>query len=143
MHLPLQWRVCSLFPAPSLAQLTKKITSSKVRAEKAEKTPTAKNTSDFGYNRILTDLYDFKLTKYNKEDNLIQFKDALDNLYSDMTTNGCPERCNDSEVINHAKALVPGRFCHLYMEKKEELLTNHGTPFKALTTFLNAQAVLI
>ena len=72
----------SAFPYTSLASLTKEITSSKVGAEKAEKTSAGKNTSDFGYNCLLTDFYDFKLTESNEEANLIELKNALDKPYS-------------------------------------------------------------
>ena len=60
-----------------------------------------------------------------------------------MTTNKCPERCNNFTVIDHAEALIPSRFRHLYVERKDKLLATHGTPFAALSAFLNTQAVLI
>ena len=46
-------------------------------------------------------------------------------------------------VINHFEDLLPSRFCHLYIEHREELLASYGTPFKTLTTFINDQTVII
>ena len=66
---------------------------------------------------LLKDFHELELTKANDKANLIQLKNALDKLYSDMMTNECPERCNDFAVIDHANALVPGRFRHLYVER--------------------------
>ena len=79
----------------------------------------------------------------NDKTNLNHLKNAFEKLQSDLITNECPERCNDFAVIDHAKSLVPGRFCHKYMEKKDQLLTEHGSLFKVLSTFLDAQASLI
>ena len=64
---------------------------------------------------LLKDFHELKLTKANNEANLIQLKHALDKLHSDMMTNECPERCDDFTVIDHAEALVPGRFRYMYM----------------------------
>ena len=46
-------------PYTSLAQLTKEIASSKVGAEKTKKISAAKNISDFGYNCLLSEFYEF------------------------------------------------------------------------------------
>ena len=92
---------------------------------------------------LLKDFYDLKRTKANDETNLIQLKNALDKLQSDLTTNECPKRCNDFAVIDQAESLVLGRFCHKYVEKKDQLLTEHGSSFKALSVFLDTEASLI
>ena len=59
---------------------------------------------------LLKDFYNLKLTKANNETNVIQLKNILDKLESDLTTNECPDRCNDVTVIDHAESLVPERF---------------------------------
>ena len=74
---------------------------------------------------------------------MIHLKNILDKLESDLTTNECPNRCNDFMVMDHAKSLVPGRFHHKFLEKKDELLREHGSVFKALSEFLKTEASLI
>ena len=67
----------------------------------------------------------------------------MDKLESDLITNECPDRCNNFTVIDHAKSLVPRRFRHKFVEKKDELLREHGSLFKALSEFLKTEASLI
>merc|ERR1711895_426100 len=85
---------------------------------------------------LLKDFSEFKLTKLNDESNLVQLRNTLDKLQSDLITNEQQERCDDFSVIDHAESLIPGRFRHQYVEMKDELLTTHLTPFTALSTFL-------
>ena len=74
---------------------------------------------------------------------MIHLKNILDKLEFDLISNECPNRCNDFTVIDHAKSLVPGRFWHKFAEKKDELLREHGSLFKALSEFLKTEASLI
>ena len=46
-------------------------------------------------------------------------------------------------VINHPVSMIPGGFQDLYVEKKDELITTHCTPFAALTAFLDDKATLV
>ena len=93
---------------------------------------------------LLKDFYDLKLTKANEETNLLQLNNALGKLKSDLIINECPEWCNDFRLIDHAESLIPGRFRHKFVEKKDQLLTEQGgSLFKALSVFLKTEASLI
>ena len=47
-------------------------------------------------------------------------------------------------VIDHAESLIPGRFRHKFVRKKDQLLLDHcGSYFKALSTFLKTETSLI
>ena len=92
---------------------------------------------------LLKDFSELKLTKINDESNLIQLRNALDKLQSDLITNQQEERCNDFNVIDYAESLIPGRFHHQYVEKKDELLRTHPSSFAALTAFLESSATLM
>ena len=55
-----------------------------------------------------------------------------------------PERYNDFTVIDHTEFLIPGRYRHKFVEKKDQLLTKQGgSLFKALSVFLKNEASLI
>ena len=92
---------------------------------------------------LLKDFSELKLTKMNDKSNLIQLRNALDKLQSDLITNQQQECCNDFNVIDHAESLIPGRYRHQYVEKKDELLTTHQNSFAALSAFLESSATLI
>ena len=70
----------------------------------------------------MKDFFDFKLTKANNETNMLQLNNAMDKLESDMIINKCPERCEHFMLINHAESLIPGKFQHKFVKKKDELL---------------------
>ena len=68
----------------------------------------------------------------------------MDKLESDLNINKCPKRCEDFMVIDHAESLIPGKFWHKYIKKKDELLSkNYGSYFKALSSFLKTETSLI
>ena len=93
---------------------------------------------------LLKDFFDLKLTKANDKTNMLQLNNALDKLESDLITNKCPERCEDFMIIDHTESLIPGRFRHKFVEKKDQLLTEHaGSYFKALSAFLKTKTSLI
>ena len=47
-------------------------------------------------------------------------------------------------VIDHAESLIPGKFWHKFVKKKDELLLkNRGSYFKALSSFLKTETSLI
>merc|ERR1712082_293425 len=58
---------------------------------------------------LLKDFSEFKLTKLNDESNLVQLRNALDKLQSDLITNQQQEYCDDFSVIDYAESLIPGR----------------------------------
>ena len=68
---------------------------------------------------LLKDFSEFKLTKHNDETNLVQLCNTLDKLQSDLITNEQQEHCDDFSMIDRAEAMIPGRFCHLYVERKD------------------------
>ena len=59
---------------------------------------------------LLKDFSNFKLTKHNDETNLVQIRNTLDKLHSDLIINEQEDQCNDFSMIDHAEAMIPGRF---------------------------------
>ena len=75
---------------------------------------------------------------------MLQLNNALDKLESDLITNKCPKRCEDFMIIDHAESLIPGRFWHKFVEKKDQLLTEYGGSYlKALSAFWKTETSLI
>ena len=75
---------------------------------------------------------------------MLQLNNALDKLESDLITNKCPERCEDFMIIDHTESLIPGRFWHKFVEKKDQLLMEQSASFfKAISTFLKTKTSLI
>ena len=92
----------------------------------------------------MKDFFDLKLTKANDETNMLQLNNTMDKLELDLNINKCPEKCEDFMVIDHAESLIPGRFWHKFVEKKDQLLMQHGgSYFKALSAFLKTETSLI
>ena len=94
---------------------------------------------------LIKDFLDSKLTKANNETNLLQLNNTMDKLKLDLSINKCSNRCEDFLVIDHAESLIPGRkFQYEHVKKKDELLLkNHGSLFKALSSFLKTETSLI
>ena len=68
---------------------------------------------------LMKDFFNLKLTKANDETNMLQLNNAMDKLESDLIIKKCPERCEDFMVIDHAESLIPGKFRHEFVKKKE------------------------
>merc|ERR1712240_502319 len=98
---------------------------------------TDKNGSPVYIARLLINHFlAFKLTKPNDETNMLQLNNTMDKLESDLSINKCSNRCKDFVVIDHAESLIPGKFRHDFIKKKNELLQeNDGSHYKALSSF--------
>ena len=75
---------------------------------------------------------------------MLQLNNTMDKLESDLSINKCSNRCEDFVVIDHAESLIPGKFRHEFVKKKDELLReNDGSHYKALSSFLKTETSLI
>ena len=75
---------------------------------------------------------------------MLQLNNAMDKLESDLSINKCSNQCEDFVVIDHAESLIPGKFQHEYVKKKDELLReNDNSHYKALSSFLKTETSLI
>ena len=93
---------------------------------------------------LINNFLAFKLTKANDETNMLQLNNTMDKLESDLSINQCSNRCEDFVVIDHAEYLIPGKFRHEYVKKKDELLRENGDyHYKALSSFLKTETFLI
>ena len=86
---------------------------------------------------LLNDFNQFIPSKRNDEAKLVELRNTVSKLESDLLTNKEHERCNDHTVVEHAESLLLGRFRDQFVEAKDELISTHGSCFKALTAFLN------
>ena len=92
---------------------------------------------------ILRDFTGTTLKKHTDEAKLIELRDVLEKLESDLLTNGQEARCNDFTLLDHAESIIPGRFRDQFAEVKDDLITDRGTGFKALTSFLEDKATMV
>ena len=92
---------------------------------------------------LLRDFTTFTLKKHTDEAKLIELRDALEKLESDLLTNGQEGRCSDFTVLDYAESLIPGRFRDQFVEVKEELVEKEKSGFKALTSFLEEKATMV
>ena len=107
-----------------------------------------KLTGEFGsptyISRVLIkDFTNFVPNKFNDETKLIQLRNTMAKLESDLITNDQANRCNDFLVLDHAETLIPGRFREAYIEVKDKLVDEKGTPWAALIHFLDEKATRI
>ena len=92
---------------------------------------------------LLKDFNNFSPSKASDESKLVQLRNTLSKLESDLTINGEEARCNDFSVLDHAESLLPGRFRDQYVEVKDDLIQKKGSSFAALTFFLKEKATLV
>ena len=92
---------------------------------------------------LLRDFNGVSLTKHTDEAKVIELRDILEKLESDLLTNGQQARCDDFHVLDKAEAMLPGRFRALFVRAKDELVDHHGTGFKALVAFLQEESTMI
>ena len=92
---------------------------------------------------LLRDFSNCSLKKNTDEAKVIELRDILEKLESDMLTNGQAARCEDFTVLDHAESMIPGRFRDQYVRVKEDLVETAGSGFKALTSFLEDEATLV
>ena len=92
---------------------------------------------------LLRDFAACTLKKHTDEAKLIELRDLLEKLESDMITNGQQARLNDFTVLDQAEYMIPGRFRDQFVRSKDELVTKKGSGFKALTSFLEEEASMV
>ena len=92
---------------------------------------------------LLRDFAACTLKKHTDEAKLIELRDILEKLESDMITNSQQARLNDFTVLDHAEHMIPGRFRDQFVRSKDELVTKEGSGFKALTSFLEEEATMV
>ena len=92
---------------------------------------------------ILRDFSELTLKKKTDEAKLIELRDVLEKLDSDLATNGQQERCNDFALLDRAESIIPGRFRDQFAEVKDKLIADQGSGFKALTSFLEDKANMV
>ena len=79
---------------------------------------------------LINDFLAFKLTKPNDETNMLQLNNAMDKLELDLSINRYSNQCKNFVVIDHAESLIPGKFQHKFVKKKDELIREKdGSPY--------------
>ena len=92
---------------------------------------------------ILQDFDSLSLKSKTEEAKLIELRDSLEKLESDLTINKQQQRCEDLHTVDKAESYLPPRYRIRYVERKEAMLIEKGSGFKALLAFLQEQGSLI
>ena len=92
---------------------------------------------------ILQDFDSLSLKSKTEEAKLIELRDSLEKLESDLTINKQQQRCEDLHTVDKAESYLPPGYRIRYVERKEAMLKEKGSGFKALLAFLQEQGSLI